>query len=146
MNGELRKTINVSNMLKRKYDKYKTAENWKKYRSHRNLVTRLRKKRMNNYLLYNKFTNTTGRNAKELWDVVKPLLSLKCINKNYNLIIETNGIIITRPDVVAASFNDYFINIANDIGPDDSLKYDDDVLSCLIKHKHHDSAMIVLRL
>ena len=44
MNGELRKTINVRNMLKRKYDKYKTTENWKKYRNHRNLVTRLRKK------------------------------------------------------------------------------------------------------
>ena len=44
MNGELRKTINVRNMLKKKYDKYKTTENWKKYRNHRNLVTRLRKK------------------------------------------------------------------------------------------------------
>ena len=105
-------------------------------------MTRLRKTSMNNYL-HNKCTNTTGRNAKEFWDVVKPLISNKCINKNDNLIIETNGIIITQPDVVAASFNEYFINMANDIGTDDSLKYDDDVLSCLIKHKDHDSIEVI---
>ena len=42
MNGELRKAINVRNMLKRKFDKYKNTENWIKYRNHRNLVTRLK--------------------------------------------------------------------------------------------------------
>ena len=142
MNGELRKAINVRNMLKRKFDKYKNTENWIKYRNHRNLVTRLRKKSMNNYL-HNKCSNTTGRNGKEFWDIMKPLISNKCINKNDNLIIETNGIIVTQPDDVAASFNDYFINMAKDIGPDDSLKYDDDVMSCLIQHEDHDSIVFI---
>ena len=61
MNGELRKAINVRNMLKRKFDKYKNTDNWIKYRNHRNLVTRL--KSMNNYL-HNKCSNTTGINGK----------------------------------------------------------------------------------
>ena len=74
---------------------------------------------------------------------MKPLISNKCINTNDNLIIETNGIIVTQPDDVAASFNDYFINMAKDIGPDDSLKYDDDVMSCLIQHEDHDSIVFI---
>ena len=97
---------------------------------------------MNNYL-HNKCSNTTGRNGKEFWDIMKPLISNKCINTNDNLIIETNGIIVTQPDDVAAYFNDYFINMAKDIGPDDSLKYDDDVMSCLIQHEDHDSIVFI---
>ena len=125
MNGELWKAINVRNMLKRKFYKYKNTENLIKYRNHRNLVTRLRKnKNMNNYL-HNKCSNTTGRNGKEFWDVMKPIISNKCINKNDNLII------------------DYFINMAKDIGPEDSLKYDDDIMSCLIQHEDHDSIVFI---
>ena len=30
-----------------------------------------------------------------------------------------------------------------DIGPDDSLKYDDDVMSCLIQHEDHDSIVFI---
>ena len=43
MNGELRRAINVRNMLKRKYTRVKTAANWNSYRKQRNLVTRLHK-------------------------------------------------------------------------------------------------------
>ena len=44
MNGELRRAINVRNMLKLKYDKCKTSSNWIKYRHQRNLTTKLRTK------------------------------------------------------------------------------------------------------
>ena len=40
MNSELRKAINVKNMLKRKYNKCKNQSNWKKYRQQRNIVTK----------------------------------------------------------------------------------------------------------
>ena len=39
MNGELRRAINVKNMLKRKYDKVNNKKNWDKYRLQRTLVT-----------------------------------------------------------------------------------------------------------
>ena len=38
MNGELGKAINVKNMLKRKFDRICSKENWERYRSQRNLV------------------------------------------------------------------------------------------------------------
>ena len=60
MNGELRKAIDVRNMLKRKYDQYKNTENWIKYRNHRNLITRLRKKK------HEQFIFTT--NVATFWD------------------------------------------------------------------------------
>ena len=33
--------------------------------------------------------------------------------------------------------------MAKDIGPDDSLKYDDGVMSCLIQHEDHDIIVFI---
>ena len=51
MNGELRRAINVRNMLKRKYTRVKTAANWNSYRKQRNLVTRLHKNSLKHVLI-----------------------------------------------------------------------------------------------
>ena len=50
MNSELRKSINVRNMLKRKFDQCKDYENWERYRRQRNIVIKLRKKSLSLYL------------------------------------------------------------------------------------------------
>ena len=140
MNGELRRAINVRNMFKRKYDKCKTTLNWNKYRYQRNLVTQLRKRSMNNYI-HNKCSNNTSShcNGKEFWDTIKPLISHKCNIKNDNIILLRNNEVFTQPDAVASIFNDYFTNIAENIGSDDSIKDEDNVLSCLVSHSDHDS-------
>ena len=137
MNGELRRAINVRNMFKRKYDKCKNSCHWKQYRNQRNLVTKLRKKSMNVFLR-NK-CNTTSGSGKEFWETVKPLISSKSINKNDNIIILANDNVVTQQDKVATVFNDYFTNMAKDIGSDDCINVDDNVPSCLAKHNQHDS-------
>ena len=77
MNGELRRAINVKNRLKREYDRVKTSNNWMKYKKQRNLLTKLRKKSINNYI-QGKCTTSKRRNNKEFWDILKPLkLKLK---------------------------------------------------------------------
>ena len=43
MNNELRKAINVKNMLRRKYDKCKSKQNWQIFKKQRNTVSILRK-------------------------------------------------------------------------------------------------------
>ena len=45
MNGELRRAINVRNMMKRKWQKCKSNHNWVVFKTQRNLVTKLRKKK-----------------------------------------------------------------------------------------------------
>ena len=68
MNGELRREINVRNMLKRKYDKCKNTINWAKYRIQRNLVTKIRKNSRTKFL-QNKCNTTSGK-GKEFWETV----------------------------------------------------------------------------
>ena len=40
---------------------------------------------------------------------------------------------------VASLFNDYFTDIAKNIGSDDVIKNDENRLSCLLKHGNHES-------
>ena len=67
MNSNLRKSINVKNMLHRKYTRVPSATNWEKYRRQRNLVVRLRKSSRANYI------KSVGKGSS-----VKPLVSNKC--------------------------------------------------------------------
>ena len=45
--------------------------------------------------------------------------------------------VINKQEMVASCFNDYFINMAKDIGPDDCLYVEDNVTSCTVKYEHH---------
>ena len=139
MNGELRRAINVKNMLKRKFDKFSNKTNWNKYKLQRNLVTKLRKKGINVYLQMKCNTDVKGNNCKGFWDTVKPLISSKCGIRNDNIIRINGDDVYTKPRQVAAVFNTYFTNIALNIGLDDSCSYSDNVLSCLAKHRHLES-------
>ena len=79
MNGELRRAINVQNMLRRKYFNHKSNVNWEGYRKQCNLVVKLRKKSLNQYTK-DKCTGQAG--SKEFWKTIKPLMSDK--TKNYD--------------------------------------------------------------
>ena len=84
MNGELRRAINVRNMLRRKYYKLKSLANWERYRKQRNLVVKLRKKSLNQYTK-DKCIGQAG--TQQFWKTVKPLISDKCKNDNRNVIL-----------------------------------------------------------
>ncbi len=146
MNGELRRAINVKNMLKRKYDKVNNKTNWDKYRLQRNLVTKLRKKSINIYLQNKCNSQSKFGNSKEFWDTVKPLISRKISSKNDSIILMKDDEIFSHPEVVASVFNDYFINIAKNIGNDDSISDTDNVMTCLIKHANHNSVKNIRKL
>ena len=90
MNSTLRKSINVKNMFWRKYNRNKSQENWERYRTHRNYVTKLRKQSMNNYLM-NKCNGPT--NGREFWNAVKPLISTKNMTSNDNIMLLENDIL-----------------------------------------------------
>ena len=139
MNGELRRAINVKNMLRRKYDRVNTKTNWNKYRYQRNIVTKLRKKSINVYL-YNKCNSNVGT-GKQFWDAVKPLISHKSYNRNDTIILMKDEEVFTNPTVVASLFNNYFTDIAKNIGNEDTYNHDDNVSSCLMKHYKHDSVI-----
>ena len=130
-------------MLKRKYHRCKTTQNWQKYRTQRNIVSKIRKQSLNNYLKM-KCNNSHG-NGGEFWNVVKPMISHKSIFKNDNIILKQNDDVITKPNEIVDCFNEYFINMAVHIGPDDSVPIDDDVFSCVEKYDNHDGIVNIRR-
>ena len=144
MNGELRRAINVKNMLKRKYDRCKSTFNWNKYRTQRNLVTSLLKKSINVYIR-GKCNNETNRHGKtsEFWNTVKPLISHKMNKQNDNIILKDNDQVYTRPESVATTFNNYFTNIARHIGQDDRIFDEDSLSTCIDTHINHDSIICI---
>ena len=136
MNGELRRAINVKNMLTRKYDKCNSIANWENYRKHRNLVTKLRKKSIQR-LIQNKCNEANDRGG--FWKAVKPLISKNSIGKDDNIFIMNNGTIENHPEALCQIFNNYFVNIAISIGPDDAILEHDTSESCTSSHANHRS-------
>ena len=136
MNSELRKSTNVKNMLKRKYDKCKNKTNWLRFRTQRNIVTNMRKKSMRIFM-QNKCNVTKGGGG--FWEAVKPLISHKSVKKNDNIILLNNDDIVNNRSDVCNIFNEYFINVTSDIGSDDRLNYNDNTMSCAATHDNHSS-------
>ena len=72
MNSELRKAINVKNMLRRKYYKYPTPDKWEKFRTQRNKVNSLKRKSMKQYFYDRCEGDKANKNGKQFWDTIKP--------------------------------------------------------------------------
>lgn len=119
MNGELRKAINVRNMLKRKYYKQRNNVNWDRYRKYRNLVVKLRKKSLNQYTK-EKCMGQAG--SKDFWKTVKPLISDKYKNNECNIILMEEDNIINDSISVCNVFNQYFINMTAHNSNDDTVQ------------------------
>ena len=94
------------------------------------------KKGMNSYLVDKCNGPTTGR---EFWNTVKPLISTKSMSSNDNIMLMENGEVIREPNKLCNVFNDYFVNIAKDIGINDPIKYDDTIESIISQYMHHSS-------
>jgi hypothetical protein len=96
-----------------------------------------------NMYLHNKCCNTST-NGKAFWEAVKPLISHKCINKNDIILLQEDNV-VTQQNVVVTHSNEYFTNMAMNIGPDDSVD-NNDVVSCTVKHEGHDSIQNIRKL
>ena len=57
----------------------------------------------------------------------------------------SNNNVVTKQEEVATVFNNYFTNMAKDIGSDDCIKDDDCLFACFTKHDQHDSIQNIKR-
>jgi hypothetical protein len=132
MNSKLRKSINVRNAFKRKYDKHKTSQNWERYRTKRNLVTKLRRNSLMEYM--RKKCQQNNQNGYEFWRTIKPVISDN--NKSLNdIILMENNSIVNDPVLVANILNDNFVNAADGIGQPDFITEYDDFDSIIASHR-----------
>ena len=122
MNGDLRRAIYKKPMLFNRYKKCKTSSNWDNYRKQRNFVTKLKKQSMRAYFFER---CAGGPKSKDFWPTIKPFLSKKGSSGSNEIILSENDRIVSDQTEVCNIFNNYFVNVAKDIG-NDSLQFKDD--------------------
>ena len=113
MNGELRRSIFKKHMLFNKYKKFKTSSNWEIYRKQRNAVTKLKKQSMRCYF-YERCAG--GPKSKDFWPTIKPFLSKKGQGGGTSVVLSEGGKVVTDQTEVCSIFNNFFMNVAKDIG------------------------------
>ena len=113
MNGELRRAIYKKRMCFNKYQKYKTPQNRELYRKQRNFVTKLKKTSMRHYF-YERCAG--GPKLKDFWPSIKPFLSKKGSGGWSEIILYENEKMVSSKSEVSEVFNEFFVNVAKDIG------------------------------
>ena len=113
INRELRKVIYSKKMHHKKYQKNKNSKNWELYGKSRNLVNKLKKKSLNNYFIER---CTGGCNTADFWKTIKPYLSKTSCKGQNSIVLKEIDKIVTNEKEVADIFNDFFVNVAKDIG------------------------------
>ena len=115
MNRKLRKAIYDKKRLHNKYLKCKNGKTWEKYRKSRNLVNKLKKQSINTYF---QERCVGGCKSANFWSTIKPYLSKRSNQGQSKIILTEDNEAISNDSEVAETFNNYFVNVAEDIGKD----------------------------
>ena len=145
MNRTLRKNIMKKQMLRNRYMKNKSASNWEAFKAQRNLTTNIRRKSIKQYF---RERCNDGPKSDNFYKTIKPFLSNK-YRSDSSLMIQDNQNILTDPKEVADTMNNFFTDIAKDIGSEcknqpDISKFTctkDFVLASEVFFKDHHSIM-----
>ena len=86
------------------------------YRKLRNQKTKIKRESIKNYFFER---CSGGPKSKDFWPTIKPFLTNKSINKGTNeIILKENDNLITDQNKVSQLLNDFYVNIAKNIGID----------------------------
>ena len=112
MSKQLRKSIMIRSRLRNNYNKNRTSENWKKYKTQRNICTNLLKKTKTNYFETIDAKDITDN--KRFWNTIKPFISEKSKSSNKVILVENDEIIKNKKDI-ANTMNSHFTNISKSL-------------------------------
>jgi hypothetical protein len=130
MNKTLRNAVYKKRMTHNEFLKDKSNKNWEAYRKQRNLVTKLKKQSIRTYF-YERCVG--GPKSTDFYPTIKPFLTNKGSNITKDIILEDNNKIINDQLQVANNFNNFFINVAKDIGNDNNLSAEEHLSIKIIK-------------
>ena len=142
MNDQLRKSMNVRNHFRRKWERVDSKENRAIYVKHRNSTMRLRKQSMLSYLQKN-CINTTHCSSKQYWTILKPFMSNKGASRNCEISLLENDQVVNNQKEVASILNDYYVNISRAIGEPDYMVDSDNIDDIFMCHKSHRSVLFI---
>jgi hypothetical protein len=113
MNKKLKQAIYKKRMLQNNYFRNRNSKNWEKFRLQRNLVTELKRKSVNNYFIDR---CVGGCKNKSFWSTIKPFLTNKGSRIQKDTILCEDNSLINNQQNVCEVFNDFFVNVAKNIG------------------------------
>ena len=100
-------------MLHNTFIKCKNDSNWERYRKQRKHVNRIKRQSINTYF-YERCLG--GSKSSDFWPTIKPFLSNKSNNCKKDIILVEDNKIINNQTEVSEIVNNFFINVAKDIG------------------------------
>ena len=126
-------------MLRNIKNKHPCPENFERYRILRNKCVKAKLKSQRQYFAER---CDGGPKNQHFWSTIKPFVNSKYNNKE-NVVLRENDDIVNDAESVAKIFNEYFTQIASDIGfnytiPDD-YDNDDVLISLIAKYDKHPS-------
>ena len=110
LDEELRNLMRERDLLKRSAIMSGNVADWQAYRSLRNIITKLNR-RKKKYYYHSKFEECHG-DSKKLWRVLNDAMGRSKMAKTPSF-IELNGEFITKPSDIANYFNNYFLSKVN---------------------------------
>ena len=152
MNPELEKGIYTRTRLKNRLNKHHSKENEIAFKKQRNRCIALRKKAIKNH--FKKVTSDGLMSNKAFWDLVKPFLSNKGGMTGNEISLVNDDRIVTDDLELCEVYNDYYINIVENISGkkpckiDEANSIDDDreiVRLILDKYKNHPSIVAIVQ-
>ena len=143
MNSELRKLNYKRNMMRNIKNKHPCPENFERYRVLRNKCVKAKVKSQRKYFAER---CDGGPKNQHFWPTIKPFINSR-YNVKENIILREGDDIINNTESVVKIFNEYFNQIASDIGFNDPIPdsyADDDVLlSFIAKYNSHPSIIAI---
>ena len=103
--------------------KCKTSYNWTKYKQLRNLKTKIKRHSIRTYFHER---CSEGPKGKDFWHTIKPFLSKKTQTKgNDEIILKENEDLISEQNEICNILNNFYVNIADNIGISDKTPSDE---------------------
>ena len=143
MTKELRKEMMHRKRFLNKYNKAKTAENLAAYKRQRNKCVKILRKAKYNYYQNLDLKNLTDN--RKFWKTVKPVFTDK-VQVSQTITLIENGEMVTNDHKIAEIFNDYFVNITQDLEITENgayllptIRIEDPVDKAVEKYKNHPS-------
>ena len=113
-NSRIQKMMRIRDRVLQKLKKHATDDNRKLYKKIRNRVSNEMKRSKENY--FQNFFSANTQNMKNLWSGIKTIISHKSsTSSSINKLKDKEGNVTSEPGRVSNIFNDFFVNVADDI-------------------------------
>ncbi len=129
-------------MLKRRKDKIPSNENKEKFRLQNNYVTSRKRSSLKWYLDIRCSSDNYRKNPSQFWSTIEPLFNDNSKSNSYINLNERDAV-ITNNVTICNIFNDYYVNVTNDIGEDECVDLNVTLCDFVNMYANHPSILAI---